>query len=653
MFTSSKNDYHATLHHFADVTSAQSIFKGFADHNSRSSHPNNLFTFWVFLFLFTLLQPAPSIAQTDSLDRKTKKIPVAIFQTTDSNLSPQDILSGNYTFTPLDDFVREDRANSIFWAKLDFTNELDTLETKTTWRLRSTTFTEATLFYMDDNRIGMRPFGKYNSMEQYTSLMYNPGVPFHKNELIDNKYLLICFRTFSMSRKWSFGYISDQQNRFFTQYYTSSDLQRIYFHQIYLGASIIFFITFLIIFLYIREKEFLYYSLYALFSALYLAGPLIPISGFQSISNIKTIGWLLTASQIFINLFYVLFAMFYLNTHKNYPLLHRTMKFIVVLLAAFILIDYWAFYSNLPNIKTNFLYLQRIMMTLFGLFSMLYLLRNSKDKLSHFVVVGSFIFMIGAWAYAYTHINLYMMLGSIIEIIIFSLGLGYKIKLEYEARLVLQQELSSKEISALRAQMNPHFIFNSLSSIQNLILKNDRASALKYLSQFGKLVRNVLESSNEALVTLSEEITLLKSYLELESLRFDNAFEYTIDVDEDLNTDSLEIPLMLIQPFVENAIIHGLVGKKEGNKKLSLSFMKDGQFAVFEIEDNGIGRIASGAFGDPSKKQRKSRGMEITEKRLKMLNKSNTNPNIVEVVDKYDPYGNSTGTKVIIRIFNP
>lgn len=650
MFTSSKNDHHATPYHFTDVTSAQSIFKGFADHNSRSSHPNNLFTFWVFLFLFTLLQPAPSIAQTDSLDRKTKKIPVAIFQTTDSNLSPQDILSGNYTFTPLDDFVREDRANSIFWVKLDFTSELDTLDTKSIWRLRNS-FAEATLFYQEKDTIGIRLFGRFNKTEKTTSLLYTPGVPFKKRELIEGKYLLIKFKTYQHIGE--FKYISDEGNRFYTQYYTPDDLDTIYFHQVYLGAALIFSITFLIIYLFIRKPEFLFYSLYNFFSAFYLAGYIIPYSGHSPIYEIKPIWWLMTISQILTNLFYVLFAMYYLNTRKQYPLLHRLMLFIVPFLIITIFAHLWVFSVYDTKLESHILNIQRVIMTLFGLFAMIYLLIRSKDKLSRFVVVGSLFYTLGAWFYLFTLNDFYMLTGSLIEIIVFSLGLGYKIKLEYEARLTLQQEVSSKEISALRAQMNPHFIFNSLSSIQNLILKNDRASALKYLSQFGKLVRNVLESSNEAIVTLSEEIALLRSYLELESLRFDNAFEYTIDVDENLDADSLEIPLMLIQPFVENAIIHGLVGKKEGEKKLSLSFKKDGQFAVFEIEDNGIGRIASGAFGDPSKKQRKSRGMEITEKRLKMLNKSNINPNIVEVVDKYDPYGNSTGTKVIIRIFNP
>jgi len=290
-------------------------------------------------------------------------------------------------------------------------------------------------------------------------------------------------------------------------------------------------------------------------------------------------------------------------------------------------------------------------MTLFGVFSMIYLLYKPKDMLVIFIVMGSFIYMVGALGYLFTVNKHYMMVGSILEILIFSLGLAYKIKLDYEDKLDLQKEVSAKEISAKSAQMNPHFIFNSLNSIQHLILKNDKVSALTYLSKFGKLTRNVLESSHMATVTLAEEISLLKSYLELESLRFDNSFEYLIEIDQNIETENVEVPLMLIQPFVENALIHGLIGKKTGVKKLTLRFLKDDDFYVIQIEDNGIGRHSlQNASG---KIQQKSRGMEITEKRLKMLNTQEQNKNSVEIIDKYDSNGQPSGTKVIIRIHNP
>lgn len=205
-------------------------------------------------------------------------------------------------------------------------------------------------------------------------------------------------------------------------------------------------------------------------------------------------------------------------------------------------------------------------------------------------------------------------------------------------------------MSALRAQMNPHFIFNSLNSIQHLILNNDKVSALKYLSSFGKLARNVLESSNEALVTLTDEIETIRSYLELESLRFDNGFEYSIEIDKALDTDNIEVPLLLIQPFVENAIVHGLLPKKEGTKKLDLRFEKVGSVLTFEIEDNGVGRMARKGRDQSAILERKSRGIEIAQKRLKMIHKDRRVKNTIEIIDKYDLGGNPSGTKIIIRI---
>ncbi|WP_228238212.1 sensor histidine kinase [Allomuricauda sp. M10] len=645
MFTPSKNDHHHILDAFIHFTSTQKVSL-----KSTPTVPKCDLKVFVLFILFNFLAVSTTLGQTVNEDRKVKRIPVSLFQTTDTNISPQDIVTGNYSFTPQKEFVRKNLSNSIFWAKLDFSNELDTLETRLNWRLRNA-FAEATLYYVDQKGIDSLPFGRFNKLEGTTSLLYTPGVRFKKQELIDGKYLLIKFKSYQ--RIGYFRYLSDESNRFYTQYYTSEDLDTIYFHLIYLGASLIFFITFLIIYFFIRKPEFLFYSLYNFFSAIYLAGYIIPYSGHKPIYEIKPIWWLMTISQIIINLFYVLFGMYYLNTRKQYPFLHKIMQVVVPFLVLTIFAHLWVFINYDTELESIILNVQRILMSLFGLFAMVYLIIKSKDNLSYFVVIGSFVYTIGAWFYLFTLNDFYMMTGSLIEIIIFSLGLGYKIKLEYEARMALQQEVSLKEISALRAQMNPHFIFNSLSSIQNLILKNDRPAALKYLTQFGKLARNVLESSNEAVVTLSEEIALLRSYLELESLRFDNAFEYTIELDENLDSDSLEIPLMLIQPFAENAIIHGLVGKKEGLKNLMLRFKKEGPFTIIEIEDNGVGRVVSKIQAEASKKQRKSRGMEITEKRLKILNKNKVNQNKVEIVDKYDAYGNATGTKVIIQLFNP
>ncbi len=176
----------------------------------------------------------------------------------------------------------------------------------------------------------------------------------------------------------------------------------------------------------------------------------------------------------------------------------------------------------------------------------------------------------------------------------------------------MNQELEKR---MLRAQMNPHFIFNSLNSIQYLINTDDKKNALKYLSKFAKLLRQVLESSINISLSLKEEIQLLKIYVELESLRFDNSFKYTFTVDKNLDVEEYEVPMLLVQPYIENAIIHGLM-PKEGEKKLKIIFNDKDEYIECIIEDNGVG-ITKKSEGTTI--QRPSRGMSITAKRIEML----------------------------------
>ncbi|GLU44965.1 tetratricopeptide repeat protein [Allomuricauda sp. NBRC 101325] len=204
----------------------------------------------------------------------------------------------------------------------------------------------------------------------------------------------------------------------------------------------------------------------------------------------------------------------------------------------------------------------------------------------------------------------------------------------------MNQELEKR---MLRAQMNPHFIFNSLNSIQSLIHANDRENALNYLCKFSKLLRQVLESSINISLLLSEEIKLLKIYVELEALRFDNSFQYAFHIDENLDVDAHEVPMLLVQPYIENAIIHGLM-PKEGAKQLNLYFNDSPEFIECIIEDNGVGIISNKRN---NQSDRISRGMSITEKRIESLTKF-TNLDLVQIENLN--HGTNTGTRVTILI---
>ena len=219
---------------------------------------------------------------------------------------------------------------------------------------------------------------------------------------------------------------------------------------------------------------------------------------------------------------------------------------------------------------------------------------------------------------------------------------------EHKQKMHFEKESYVNKTKALRAQINPHFIFNSLSSIQNLVTKNDKKQALNYLSKFGRLTRNILESSIDTNVLLSDEIKMLNDYLELESLRFNENFKFYINVDNELNTMNIEMPMLIFQPFVENAILHGLLNKISKDKVLTINFKKERYFMICEIDDNGIGRKAS--LEKKSVYKKKSRGLEVTEERLMMLNQMEKNKANIKILDKYDFKGEPTGTKVIIGI---
>ncbi|WP_222983978.1 tetratricopeptide repeat protein [Flagellimonas meishanensis] len=208
---------------------------------------------------------------------------------------------------------------------------------------------------------------------------------------------------------------------------------------------------------------------------------------------------------------------------------------------------------------------------------------------------------------------------------------------------VIEEMNVELEKRMLRAQMNPHFVFNSLNSIQHLINSDDRVNALKYLSKFSKLLRQVLESSINVNLSLREELDLLQIYLDLESLRFDNSFNYKITVDEKLDVNEHQVPMLLIQPYVENAIIHGLMPKK-GPKKLSISFNDKDRFIECIIEDNGVGVDSK---SNQNRSEGPSRGMSITAKRIAGLEKF-SNEELLKIESLNS--GDNTGTRVTILV---
>lgn len=204
-----------------------------------------------------------------------------------------------------------------------------------------------------------------------------------------------------------------------------------------------------------------------------------------------------------------------------------------------------------------------------------------------------------------------------------------------------KRQIAENENAILRLQMNPHFIFNSLNSINSYILKNDRESASKYLDSFAKLMRQTLERSEESLANISEEVEFLELYMKTEQMRMSHPLDYSFEIDEKIDQNEVLIPTMVLQPFLENAIWHGIAPKKDAGKITTRFMLKEEQL-ICEVEDNGIGFQASNGSKTTD---HKSKAMKITRKRLKNLPEDAKNISSLKITD-LSRAANGQGTKV-------
>ena len=282
----------------------------------------------------------------------------------------------------------------------------------------------------------------------------------------------------------------------------------------------------------------------------------------------------------------------------------------------------------------------------------------------------------------------FLLLGLVIEAICFSFALSYRSKLvlleknrlqqnysrQLEAQLNLrtrelmeqsslaearrlkqvetafEQKIAETEMTALRAQMNPHFIFNCLNSIKLYTLENDSQTASEYLTMFSQLIRLVLENSRSEKVTLQKELETLRLYIELEAMRFKNKVHYEIKVAPGIDQQYIEIPPLLLQPYVENAIWHGLMHKKNGGDILIDVSLPSEHLLQVEIADNGVGREMAASYKSKSATTQKSFGLKMTSDRLQIINQLYRINADVKITDVKDDANQVTGTRVIIRI---
>lgn len=220
-----------------------------------------------------------------------------------------------------------------------------------------------------------------------------------------------------------------------------------------------------------------------------------------------------------------------------------------------------------------------------------------------------------------------------------------------QRRNQLFRDLREHQLMALRARMNPHFIFNALGSIQDFFIRNDKRSANRYLGNFAKLMRNTLNVSDQTSTSLKKELETLELYLSLEAMRWGGNLDYQFEIDEDIDRVTTMIPTMLIQPFVENSIKHGLLHKTVGEKRIIIRFYLKNNILMAEIEDNGVGRKKSKEIQLANPRSHQSVGMKVSRERLKLINKTVGNKLNVRIIDLMDSQEKAAGTKVVLQIY--
>ena len=211
-------------------------------------------------------------------------------------------------------------------------------------------------------------------------------------------------------------------------------------------------------------------------------------------------------------------------------------------------------------------------------------------------------------------------------------------------KVITEKKLTELEMQALKAQINPHFVFNCLNSIKGFIFDKDFKQADKYLDKFSDLMRSTIDNSDASIISLQNEINYLDNYLQLEKLRFEEKFDYRITVSADVDKEKCFVPAMLLQPYVENAIRHGMRFLENKKGQININVFAENNFLVCEIDDNGIGREKAAALKSKRHVEYQSKGMNISKRRAELYNIDQM------VTDKKDDLGHATGTTVTVKI---
>ncbi len=451
-----------------------------------------------------------------------------------------------------------------------------------------------------------------------------------------------------------------------------------------------------------KDRVYLFYSLYTflIFTSSYPDTESSFFSDATSNSN-QYLHLIIIPREWIYNTLYLIFAKTLVELHIYKPKWDRILNIsVVILFTVLILAMIYALLTG-ENVTVGiiFSYFFSPTIAVLALISF-YVLYTMETPIKYYVLIGSFVYMVLAESAFYFSFDeetatVIFYVGIIIENIFFSLGLGHKQKLILEdkndsqkklikqleeneklkskvrqqleqnvvilskkaeteklekVKVAYEKELIELKMASLRSQMNPHFIFNSLNAIKLYIIDNEKENAVYYLNKFSKLIRKILATTREKEITLADEIETLKLYIDIENIRFSNEIQSSISIDETLGINTIKIPSLILQPFIENAIWHGLSPQK-GLKKIDIDFEKEENTHLkITIADNGIGRKKSNEINSQKIHKKDSIGIKLTEERLNNFCKSFENDYSLKFIDLFDDTQASLGTKVVLQI---
>ncbi|MBN2820564.1 MAG: histidine kinase [Bacteroidales bacterium] len=571
-----------------------------------------------------------------------------VFITSDENLDIEKIIDPAFQtkFAP----IQEGQLTSpdkIYWYKLDFANY--DLSVPDIWQLGFQNYDEIKIYYQEDDK---------NSAQIREKILYKRSDEFHfaDNFLFKDQQLIHGNLLYARVKQTSKTLLLSDvvcRNAYMAYnnkaYYSSTELHLEIFYYIFIGGMALMIFYFLGIFFMYKDKLFLLYVLYMLslllylgFKASYFHWELIKfIPGFHAIFH--------DLIQVLVNIFYLLFASVFLKARTDFPKLFVAIRYMVRILIGIMVIQLLVMLS--PRFEHFDLYIinfERYFVIAFSLVAYFHIIKNYKDPMVLFLLIGSFFYLAGGLsAMIFKEVG-FMMLGSAIEVFVFSLGMGYRVKKIEEEKKSIENEIVKVQLTALKAQMNPHFIFNSLNSIRAYVIASEVKKASGYLTKFAKLIRLILYYSSKDFITLKEELDALALYVELEQLRFRDDFGFEQKITPGVDLKNWLVPPLILQPYFENAIIHGLA-PKQGEKKLEFEITFSDSRLIFTIKDNGVGRNYSGKNQHSKNKEHKSMSMELTKRRIDLSEESNSETENITITDLKDG-DKPLGTKVVINL---